>query len=251
MQRRSPSKRAPKVKGLSLKRLEGPGGWLTGLTLTITLLFWNWRLVFATGSGVMVMLGVYLLQDRSWQQRYSELRRNWNSSNQRFTLSVASGGLAVLTTYIAIAIWTDTESHWLASGLILQGLGTLSVLAILIGQTLNRQAMQQDSKLSQLIQDLTHEDALKRLISVRQLTQWIERGTLDPAEHPAISDCFRLLLSRETEPVVRDAVLDGLQSLETTHRLAPGAGESLMNSAAARKAAVRVQRRQQSLELTE
>ena len=54
-------------------------------------------------------------------------------------------------------------------------------------------------------------DPLQRLLGVRQLKRLITQT--DCSEHGIITEYLRLLLSREQETVIRDAVLDSLQIL--------------------------------------
>jgi len=216
-----------KVKGRAFKqvylyRFRGPGGWLVGLTGIVAMLFWNWKLLLATGAGVLVMLMVYLMQEWDWQRYWSSFRRYFTGSNQQLTLAVGSGGIATLSTYMAVSIWIDSDSSWIATGAILQGFGTLATLILLVWQILSRQAGRNAVNRDQMLHDLTDGDPLKRLLAVRQLTRWGTDHCVYPSENRIVAECFRLMLSRERESIIREAVLDGLQVLDSKQILSKG-----------------------------
>ncbi len=181
------------------------------------LLVWNWKLVLATGVGVAVMVLVYLLQSWDWRLHWSDLRRFLSGPNRQLVLAVGTGSMATLTTYIAISIWTDAQSRWLASGAILQGLATLAVLLLLVWEVISRHQQQDDDELNRLLSDLTEADDLKRLIAVRQLIRFVRRTPLNLDQSQTLRDSFRLLLGRESEPTVREAVFESLEVIEIQH----------------------------------
>ncbi len=216
------------VKGRAFKQLypqrfRGPGGWLVGLTGIVAMLFWNWKLLLATGSGVFVMLLVYLMQEWDWQLYWSSLARFFSGSTRQLTIAVGSGGIATFSTYMAVSIWVDSDSSWIAAGAILQGFATLATLILLVRQIISSQASRDEMKRDQMLSDLTDADPVKRLLAVRQLTNWGLDHRLPPSLRRVVSDCFRLMLSREQEAVIRDAVLDGLQVLDNNQMLGKGA----------------------------
>jgi hypothetical protein len=229
------------LKQFKLRRFQGPGGWLLGLTFVVAMLFWNWKLLLATVVGVLVMLLVYLMQEWDWQVHWSSLRRFFSGANRQLTIAVGSGGMAAVSTYMAVSVWADSDSPWIAAGAILQGFGTLATLILLVWQILNRQAHRWEANLNQLLTDLTHADPLKRLIAVRQITQCCQDRLLETAKEQTISDYFRLMLSRESETVVRDAVLEGLQTLDDTRKLSKAA--PTFSITARKQSVTRVRRR--------
>lgn len=197
----------------SLDRYRGVGGWLIGLTLLVALLLWNWQLVVATIAGLLIMIVTY-----GAQQDASRVRQwlDWkpNSSQRQLVLAVAGGGVATLSTYMATTVWVASDNSWLAMGTILQGLATLAALFLLIWQRLDRFTTPQ-TDYDRMLTQLTEADPLKRLIAVRQATRWGRSdGWQDHDAAPAhLADCFRLMLNQETEPTIRAALLDGLQTL--------------------------------------
>ena len=86
------------------------------------------------------MLLAYLMQEWDCQIYGSSLRRFFSGFNRQLTLAVGSGGIATLSTYMAVSIWVDSDSPWIAAGAILQGFGTLATLILLVWQIINTQA---------------------------------------------------------------------------------------------------------------
>ncbi|MBW4490508.1 MAG: hypothetical protein KME12_22240 [Trichocoleus desertorum ATA4-8-CV12] len=198
---------------------QGSRSWLWGMAVMTVLLIWHWKLLFALGIGLLIMILTDSLQAGNWQIPWAELRRRLGGAKQRFALAVASGSIATLSTYISLAIWSEAKSFWSATGAICQGLGTLMVLVLLVGHLLDHHREPATTRFDQLVSDLTDSDALKRLIAVRQLTQVVTTPGADRAQRRAVVDYLRLLLSRESEPVVRNAVLVSLQALDKAHRM--------------------------------
>ncbi len=221
---------------LSGHRFRGPGGWLLGLTALVALLIWNCQLLVATGTGVLVMLGVYTVQGH-WKVIQSELRKFFRGANWHLATAAGTGSVAILSTYMAETIWEHSESHWIAAGAILQGLGTMAILVLLAMQIISGQASRDQASFNALVTNLTDADPLKRLIAVRQLTDLAAGYRLDRTDLNATLDYFRLMLSREPEPLVRDAILDGLQALDTTKQLGQGAPPLSVPAAKKRSAA--------------
>lgn len=217
---------AKRVKqGLSLQR-SAIGKLVVGV-LAIALIYWHGRLFFATGAGVGVMLLVYLMHDWQPDLDLSGLRKLLEGWNQPFVVSSGAGAIATLCTYMAVSVWHDSASAWIASGAILQALGTLTVLLTLAWQLLHRQEPK-PRRYHQLVSDLVHEDSLRRLIAVRQLTDIISVLQDEPPRRPVpakkpsrreISDYFRLMLTREPDAIVREALFDGLQTVEIVRQL--------------------------------
>lgn len=204
-------------------RMRGVGSWLLILTGIIAMLLWNWKLLLATGAGVLAMLLVYLMQDWNWKPYWSSLRQFFSGSHRQLTLAVGSGGIATLTTYMAVSIWVDSDSPWIAAGAIVQGFGTLATFLLLVWQIIISQASQEEAKRDQLLSDLTEADSVKRLLAVRRLTDWGSNKYLHPSTQRVVADCFRLMLNQEQESIIRDAVLDGLMVLDNHQNLGKGA----------------------------
>lgn len=210
------------LRQFHLQRLREPGGWLIALMGVVAMLFWNWKLLLATVAGVSVMLLVYLMQEWDWQLYWSSLRRFFNGSNRQLTMAVASGGIATFSTYMAIAICLESESSWMATGAILQGLGTLAIFILLVWLLISRQENREEMSRDQLLNDLSDPNPVKRLLAVRQLTRKGKSSHLHPSLRRVVVECFCLMLNTEQEAVIRNAVLDGIQVLDNNQVLDQG-----------------------------
>jgi hypothetical protein len=200
--------------------------------IVAALLVWNWHLVLALVIGAVVLVAVYLAQQGQWKIPQINGWRLWQGANRSLTVAIASGSIAALSAYVTAGIWCGTEQGWLAIGIILQGFGTLTVLGLLTWQTLNRQVeaseINSDSAFKLALADLADADPLKRLIAVRQIIHWMERGEMaSPMTSAHLADCFRLMLNRETESSVCSALLDGLQALGQGRQLNPGTRQTV------------------------
>lgn len=211
-----------------MQQIKAMQSWLIAAAGLLALLIWNWQLVLALAAGLLVLLLVYLGQTGYWKLPAIDWQRFWNRSNRPLTLALLSGGLTALGLYSTIAIWRESGGSWLASGLILQGLGTLAILLLLGWQaTIQQRAgqTQEHGRVDRLMADLTDSDPVKRLLAVRRLAQWTSSAAVDspdtlPPAH--LVECFRLMLNRETEPAVCSALLDSLQLLGRSPQLQAG-----------------------------
>lgn len=208
---------------MSKRRYHNRGRGLLALSsaVAIALLLWNWRLWVATSGGIGTMLLVYWLQQPGWQKHYVELQKLLKGFNQQLVLAVGCGGIATVGTYMAVSIWLDSQSHWVATGEILQGLGTSAVLIILIWQWLNRQTQNRTLSFEQSLEELSETDPVRRLIAVRRLSRSLTDVKCDRHTRRTILDAFRLMLDREAEPLVRNAILEGLQLLTPPSQTPP------------------------------
>ena len=184
---------------------------LAGLAISV-LLAWNWPLVLATAAGAGSMALVYLLLEADWRTWWLRWQHFCQGSQGKFSLAVGSGGLVALSTYIATSIWSEAENRWLAVGTLLQGLTSLLTLLLLAWHAFSQGEQQEENKFERLLGDLTAEDSLKRLITVRQLTKVVHKTGFSPVYQAQLQEYFRLMLLKESEPAVREAILDSLQS---------------------------------------
>lgn len=205
------------IQGKSKVKLKRNQFWKTGSWLFIlggvALMFlWNWMLLLATVTGVGMMLLVYLIP--SWQAYWLNWQKYFTRLNRKLTLAVSSGGGAAFAIYMAASIWVDTENPWLAAGIIIQFLATIITLALLLWHITTHQNTRHEVKYDELLQDLTNIDPLKRLIAVRQLTNLVTNTRLSNTRPVSLLEYFRLMLSVEQEPVIREALLESLQIWE-------------------------------------
>lgn len=182
--------------------------WLFVLGGAIAL--WQWQLLLAAGIGLLSTGLTYRIQQRRWQPPWASIRQFWDGANRRLSLAMIAGGVATLGAYLAIKVWIDFKNPWIAVGAILQGCGTLAVLILLIWQMAERHSSSADLQFNRLVIDLTYVDPLKRLIAVRQLTQFAQAQP-DKTRNMMIAEYFQVMLSRELEVVVQNAILDGLE----------------------------------------
>lgn len=196
---------------------------LVALGVAVSMLLWNWKLLLATGAGIAIMLAMYLMQQWDWQRICQQWRQWFNGTNRSLAIAVGTGGITSLFTYMAVSIWVASENQWMATGAILQGMGIVATFILLVWHIVTHQSSQQEISLNSLIVNLTDADPLKRLISVRQLSSLVRNNHCEKEQKRAIADYFNLMWSRETEPLVREALLEGLDTLAETKQLSQGA----------------------------
>lgn len=187
--------------------------WLVGLLTIVFLWSWNWQLFLAIAAGIALMVFSYLLQNGKLQPHWQKWQRFLTGSNRKFAIAVLSGGLGSFSTYLGATIWTDSENRWLATGSILQGLGSLLTLSLLGWYIWQNKQDSTEIRLEKLLVDLGDEDPLKRLVAIRQLTRLLQRDRLAAEYYYQILECYRLMLSQPQVPIVRTALLDSLQIL--------------------------------------
>lgn len=218
-------KRLKRLMHQTMATTRATKGWiLAGLGLLV-LWVWLWQWVLSVAVGLSVMVGVYLAQQQRLKLSWRGWQRLWKRSNRDSTLAVLAGILALGSTYLATAVWMELDQHWLAASVVLEGFGILAILSLLLWQLLHRQFQQQDQgevHVQGLLADLSDVDSLKRLIAVRQLTQRMvnrdpSNATSLTPEH--LAECFRLMLDRETEPLVCSALIESLQRLNPIRQL--------------------------------
>ncbi len=207
------------------QRLNGSKGWLLSGVGLLLLWVWIWQWVLSIGVGLMVMMGVYLTQQGQLNLNWQGWRKLWSRSNRALSLSALAGLVALGSTYLATAVWLESDQHWMATSILLEGLGILAIGCLLVWQLLNRplQAQDRDDDHHTLLSDLSHPDPLKRLIAIRQITHQLLNAS-DPSGLPMsasqLAECFRLMLDRETEALVCRALLESMQALNPVQQIA-------------------------------
>ncbi len=175
--------------------------------------WWNWKLLLATVGGMGLMLLAYSLQTNHWQQYWLKWQRFLTGSPGKLAIAVGTGGIGAFSTYLATSIWVDTENRWLATGLILQGLGTFITVGLLIWQISSHRASASVAKFEQLLADLTHPESLKRLIAIHRLTRLAVHHRLSSTEEVQLKEYFCLMLSQSQDMTIKQALLDSLEQL--------------------------------------
>jgi hypothetical protein len=131
--------------------------------------------------------------------------------NRRLLVAVASGGVGGFSTYLAVSIWADAENRWLTTGLILQGFATVITLGLLVSYLW--QGKQNSFQVDKLLDNLTHHDSVKRLISIRQLTRLLKNNYLSEEYYWQAIEYYHLMLATPQVPTVQQALLDSLAEL--------------------------------------
>lgn len=89
-------------------------------------------------------------------------------------------------------------------------MATLSTLFVVLWQMLTAQHKNDETKFENWLSELTASDSLKRLIAVRQLTNLVAQGGLPLSYQQQLNDYFRLMLTKEQDDTVRDALFASL-----------------------------------------
>lgn len=197
-----------------LGREQGFPVWALLAIFFVMLLVWNWQLIAATTAGILAMIAVYAMQDWNWNVILWRIQKFLQSPYRHLPLSVASGAITVLLTYTVISVWSNQSNPWLASANILQLVATLGIFVILVRQTFMKWLQRQQDNFDQLIAQLTVTDNLARLIAIKQINQYVHANRLPAAQEKAIADYCQILLNRETESTMRDALFETLESLQ-------------------------------------
>ncbi len=186
---------------------------------TLTLLAWNWKLVLATGLGMIAMRGAYSLQTQPWSRYWVQFYNYWQRPQRQLVIAVGAGSFATLGAYVALTVWVQAPNRWLAVGVIAQSSATLLTLALLAWQLAGRHLGQDNERYERLLLALTQPQPLQRLIAVRQLRQL--SPALTSEQRQQLREYFRLLLSDEPQERVRAALLDNLRDLDDPRPASP------------------------------
>lgn len=153
----------------------------------------------------------YLAQNSHWQRYCQQWRSFLIGSNRQLAIAVGAGASGAFCTYLAAAVWTDTENRWLATGSILQGFVSLVTLALLLWSLRSR--TNQETKLDRLLGDLSHSDRLKRLVAIRQLTRLLVTNRLSSDHYYQTVEYFEIMLSEPQPSTIKNALLESINLL--------------------------------------
>ena len=199
------------------QQLKKINSWLFYLLGLVFVWIWNWQLLLATVTGIGFTFLVYWLQNKNWLDFWSKWQRFLSNSNRQLIVAVSSGSIIALGIYLAAFIWTESENQWLATGIILQTFTSLITLALLIwhlgSNSSNNRLCQAETEFNRLLADLTHQDSLRKIIAIRQLTRLLKNGKLPQEYHLQLVEYYCLMLSQFQEIAVKEALLDSLESL--------------------------------------
>jgi hypothetical protein len=216
-----------KLLGRKTKQIQG---WAVALATLITMLVWDWKLLLATGMGILVMVSVPRLQHSNYHTTLPRLWQRLTGTQRSLAVAAIAGGVATVSTYIAVSVWASTDHSWVILGGIAQGLGTVLVILLLSGQLLHGQRSTSESQLQQGLDNLTHPEPLRRLVALQQLLRCAQVEIARPDaryQQRLILNAMHLLLAQETDGRVRDVALDTLQQLHALQSQSAGRFGSL------------------------
>ena len=190
-------------------------GWLSCLSVIALLWCYNWKLFLATSVGIGSMSMYYLWSNSHWQRYCQKWQKFLSGLNRQFIFAVSSGAVGSFCTYLAASVWADAENQWLATGAILQGFASLTTLSVLLWSLGSKKNNTAEIKFDNLLADLSHEEPLKRLIAVRQLTRQAIANKLTPDCYSQLEEYFYLMLSEPQKPIIKNALLESLELLDT------------------------------------
>lgn len=210
-----------------LARFQANWGWLLAGAMGVGLLIWQWQLVVAGAIGLAVLVSTFLIQQGQWRLPQWQWQRLWQRSNRPVTVAVGSGLLTSFGVYVSLGVWLETGGSWLARSILLQGVVLVGILLLLVWQALDRRdrlngaASHSEEQFQRWLTDLTSPEPLQRLMAVRQLSHAVAQRSLNssadrslPLTPTHVTDCFRLMLDRETEPALCRALMEGLHDMQ-------------------------------------
>jgi hypothetical protein len=169
-----------------------------------------------------------------WENLEPAYRKVFNQLARLGETPLLASSLAFASTYGFAAAWSQLGGGWAA--LTLLGLGAGNLLFFLRevnGRTTVEMPsdIHNDSPGDTSWQDLSAADPLKRLLAVRSLLHWCLTSEVasetylpgtDVTVRSHLIDCFRIMLTHESEPIVRVALIEGLKALHPKPQLGPG-----------------------------
>ncbi len=143
---------------------------------------------------------------------------------------LGAGTLAFASTYALAAAWSELEGNWAA--IVLTGLALLNGLLLvreLAPQPQKHPAVPVSPFGETQWQNLSASAPLDRLMAVRSLLHSVLDDRLSAASSMSsadvrshLADCFQLMLTQETDPIVQRALWEGLQRLHPVRQLPEG-----------------------------
>lgn len=197
------------------------GPWSGGAFLVTMLWATEWRLILATALGIGSMRLVYWLLTHRQQLQSQPWRKTLASPQGQLLLAGGSGGLSALGTYIATMVWSAVDNPWLATGIILQGLGSVATVGLLLWQREKSSAPKlltaTVSDFDHCLHSLAHGDRLQKLIALRQLQQCQENQWLTSAEQRELQFYLLAFLEINGDHQLQRGALTMLNVLNDQH----------------------------------
>lgn len=184
------------------------------LLVFISFWYWDWQILISALAGLALMRLAYQGFFPQWQKSWRTLSRLLVGYNRKLTIALGSGLMGGFFTYLATAVWAETENPWLAFSSILQGLISITTLTLL-GWHVKREANhRQNDRFGDLLTELTARDDLKRLIAINQLTDLVKQKKLHHERRSQLRTYFQFMLTQVQESSIQDALIDGLDILD-------------------------------------
>jgi hypothetical protein len=183
----------------------------------ILLLFLSWKLLLILAIGLLVTGLTYTVQTHptQWRSRLSKLTAPWlkTAVGRAIVLGVASSlGVAGL-----LWVWMATGRLWIAASFLLQGGMALGLFSLgwqrhPIPQSTSTHRSNPDQAWERYSRDLAHSNPMRRLIAIRRLQSQAIAHPLSALQWRELEDYCRMMLSQESDPLLRLAIQDVLES---------------------------------------
>lgn len=203
----------------------------------------NGPLVASAGVGLLTYRQLHQLTPQQWEHIRHALDRvgarfESRAATQRPPTLLLSGGV-MASLYMMLTLWQSTQSFWTAVALSGQTVLSVWIVGLLLrSRSSSAQAVPPENRqadpirqFEQGLERLHHADALQRLMAVRYLLRqvsgegghqiYVALGEVSLRSH--LTDCLRLMLASEPEPMVREAIKQGLHLLNPPPQLPEGA----------------------------
>lgn len=172
-------------------------------------------LIFASLGAIAFLFFIYNYQGVSFSS-FQVLSRFFQAHNRRFTLAVAGSGISAIALYISAKIWSEIDSHWLASAIIFQGLissGTFALFGWYFYQQKNKQKKINVESFEICINYLIAESPVQRLYGLNQIINLWEIGKITPYQSKYMLDYLLIMKNNEKEPIVYNRLAEFLNQI--------------------------------------
>lgn len=187
---------------------------VSGLTL-FCLSILSWKLLGAIALGLAVAWGVYESQQQPHVQWIARGRkaidRQWQTSLGKAIISGSGASLVLLSGF---GLASATGRGWIAATLMLQtaiAIGVWTLWKQSCRETRSQTIPMHAPNLDRYIHDLAHPSLMRRMIAVRRLHHVLLTKSIPVSEQHELRDYFQILLTQETDAVIRLAVQDVLE----------------------------------------
>ena len=189
--------------------------WIWGMVLFAIMLVWNWQLLLATGMAMGMLILLFRFPVPRWSGYWQKWQQILDESQQRLLMALGGSSVIGVGSYWALQLWDQVDNHWLAGSAIAQGILLTGLFGLQVSQLITASDENNPQhQFSQLIDQLSAEHPLKRLRAIRELTQLAIKGNLHPSQLQEISESFSLLFVVETESILRQGLLESMQTLQ-------------------------------------